>query len=242
MAFAALSSGVSGLTAFTDAIGVISDNITNVNTVGFKETRNRFSTLVTETESTTSFSPGGVAGRTQTLVREQGLLRSTSSQTDLSVDGQGFFIVRDGASSDPAASRTVFTRAGNFTSNAEGFLTNTAGNFLLGFPMDAQGNIPTNIGDLDNLRPINVSGLSGTAEATSQVGLRANLQKVNKKLQNESFVSKAPEEVVAQQEARKKELAEGCGVRPGEVRWVSAHKGVGIPELRSELLELLRGE
>jgi len=176
MAFAALSSGVSGLTAFTDAIGVISDNITNVNTVGFKETRNRFSTLVTETESTTSFSPGGVAGRTQTLVSEQGLLRSTSSQTDLSVDGQGFFIVRDGASSDPAASRTVFTRAGNFTSNAEGFLTNTAGNFLLGFPMDAQGNIPTNIGDLDNLRPINVSGLTGTAEATSQVGLRANLQ------------------------------------------------------------------
>lgn len=176
MAFAALASGVSGLQAFTEGIGVISDNIVNVNTVGFKETRNRFTTLVTETQSTARFSPGGVASRAQTLVSQQGLLTQTNSQTDLSMDGQGFFIVNQAPRATSGERDIVFTRAGNFTPNAEGFLRNTAGNFLMGFPIDSQGNIPTNIGDLGSLVPINVSGLTGTAEETTEVGLRMNLQ------------------------------------------------------------------
>jgi len=176
MAFAALSAGVSGLTTFTEGIGVISDNITNVNTVGFKESRNRFSTLVTETESISRFSPGGVTNRAQTLVSEQGLLESTDSATDLGIDGQGFFVVESAPQANSSQGDVEFTRAGNFTPNEEGFLQNTSGNFLMGFPMDSEGNITTNIGDVDNMAPINVSGLTGTAEATSEVGLRLNLR------------------------------------------------------------------
>jgi flagellar hook protein FlgE len=156
MAFAALSSGVSGLTAFTEGIGIISDNIVNVNTVGYKETRSRFSTLVTETQSVSRFSPGGVQLRAQTLVSQQGLLTSTASQTDLGIDGSGFFVVRSAPSAISAEGNIQFTRAGNFTPDEAGFLKNTAGNFLLGFPIDVQGNIPTNIGDLNTLEPINV--------------------------------------------------------------------------------------
>lgn len=176
MAFAALASGVSGLRAFTEGIGIISDNIVNVNTIGYKETRNRFSTLVTETQSTARFSPGGVRSVAQTLVSQQGLLSSTASQTDLGMDGQGFFIVRNATSATAPDGSVQFTRAGNFTPDEEGFLKNTAGDFLLGFPIDTQGNIPTNIGDLNTLVPINVSGLTGTAEATSRVNFRINLQ------------------------------------------------------------------
>jgi len=176
MAFAALSSGVSGLVAFTEGIGVISDNITNVNTVGFKETRNRFTTLVTETESVTRFSPGGVGNRAQTLVSEQGLLQSTASQTDLGIDGRGFFVVKSAPRANSPNGTIEFTRAGNFTPDEQGFLQNTSGNFLMGFPIDLEGNIPTNIGDLDTMVPINISGLTGTAEATSEVDLRINLQ------------------------------------------------------------------
>lgn len=175
MAFAALASGVSGLRAFTEGIGIISDNIVNVNTVGYKESRNRFSTLVTETQSVTRYSPGGVSSKAQTLVSQQGLLSTTSSQTDLGVDGQGFFIVRKAPTANSPDGTIQFTRAGNFTPDAEGFLKNTADNFLLGFPIDVQGNIPTNIGDLGTLVPINVSGLTGTAEATTRAGLRINL-------------------------------------------------------------------
>lgn len=175
MAFAALASGVSGLKAFTDGIGVISDNITNVNTVGYKESRTRFTTLVTETQGS-RYSPGGVRGSVHTLISEQGLLNASSSATDLGIDGKGFFIVRTAASANAAEGSFEFTRAGNFTRDDEGFLRNASGRFLMGFPMDLNGNIPTNIGDLDTMVPINIDALTGTAEATSRVGLRMNLQ------------------------------------------------------------------
>ncbi len=176
MAFAALASGVSGLKAFTEGIGAISDNIVNLNTVGYKETRNRFTTLVTETQSVQRFSPGGVAPRAQTLVSQQGLLRNTGSQTDLGIDGKGFFLVRSAPSANAPSGNIQFTRAGNFTPDDEGFLKNTAGLFLMGFPIDRNGNIPTNLGDLNSLVPINTTGLTGTAEATDSVGVRINLQ------------------------------------------------------------------
>ena len=176
MAFAALASGVSGLRAFSEAIGAISDNIVNLNTVGYKETRNRFTTLVTETQSVERFSPGGVEVRAQTLVSQQGLLRTTGSQTDLGIDGKGFFIVKSAPSANAPGGTIQFTRAGNFTPDEQGFLKNTAGLFLLGFPIDQNGNIPTNLGDLSKLVPINTSGLTGTAEATDTVGVRINLQ------------------------------------------------------------------
>ncbi|GIX17465.1 MAG: hypothetical protein KatS3mg119_1651 [Rhodothalassiaceae bacterium] len=176
MAFAALASGVSGLRAFSEAIGAISDNIVNLNTVGYKETRNRFATLVTETQSVDRFSPGGVRVQAQTRVSQQGLLRNTGSQTDLGIDGTGFFIVRSAPSANSPTGDIQFTRAGNFTPDEEGFLKNTAGLFLMGFPIDRNGNIPTNLGDLNQLVPINTSGLTGTAEATDTVGVRINLQ------------------------------------------------------------------
>ena len=87
MAFTALAAGVSGLQAFTEGVGVIADNITNVNTIGYKETRSRFSTLVTETGALSSYSPGGVRAFSETLVSKQGLLQPSGSATDLSVDG-----------------------------------------------------------------------------------------------------------------------------------------------------------
>ena len=71
MAFAALAAGVSGLQAFSEGVGVIADNITNVNTIGYKESRMRFSTLVTETSTSSTYSPGGVKTKTETLVSKQ---------------------------------------------------------------------------------------------------------------------------------------------------------------------------
>lgn len=175
MAFSALASGVSGLQAFTESIGIISDNITNVNTVGYKESRARFSTLVTESQSTSRYSPGGVSANAQTLISRQGLLRPSDSQTDLSVDGAGFFVVKE-ARSATADGNFLFTRAGAYSPDETGFLKNTAGLFLMGWPVDPQGNIPTNLGDLNALVPINTAGLTGTAESTTDVSIRANLQ------------------------------------------------------------------
>lgn len=174
--FAALFSGVSGLQAYGDALGISADNIANLNTVGFKESRARFSTLVTETASLSSFSPGGVALVPQTLVSKQGLIQASTSATDIAVEGAGFFVVRDAPSALSTEGEFLFTRAGSFTPDKEGFLKNTAGFYLMGWEVDSQGNIPVNLGDLNALVPINTSGLTGTAEATDLVTMRANLQ------------------------------------------------------------------
>lgn len=172
--YAALFSGVSGLSAYSGALGMISDNISNVNTVGYKEVRARFSTLVTETRSTTRYSPGGVQALPQNLISKQGLLQSSSSPTDLSIDGAGFFVVRPTVDSESSA--ISFTRAGSFTPDEAGFLRNTAGQYLLGFPLDANGNTPSNR-SVDELVPITISGLTGTAEATTAISpMRGNLQ------------------------------------------------------------------
>ena len=108
MAFTALAAGVSGLQAFTEGVGVIADNITNVNTIGYKETRSRFSTLVTETAALSSYSPGGVRAFSDTLVSKQGLLQPSSSPTDLSIDGAGFFVVRQGTSAEDTGGEFLF--------------------------------------------------------------------------------------------------------------------------------------
>jgi len=172
--YAALYSGVSGLGAYSGALGMISDNITNVNTVGYKETRARFTTLVTESGSKTTYSPGGVQALPQNMISKQGLLQSSSSETDLSIDGAGFFVVR--SSPDPNAQDASFTRAGSFVPDEKGFLRNTAGQYLLGFPLDSAGNTPANR-SVEELVPITISGLTGTAEATTQISpLRGNLK------------------------------------------------------------------
>ncbi len=119
--FGALSSGVSGLTAQSSAMGAIADNITNVSTVGYKNTRVDFQTLVTKQTSSTLFSPGGVQSKPRTDTGVQGLLQSSTSSTDLSLSGQGFFIVNE-ANQPTIANEVLYTRAGSFFQDNEGLL------------------------------------------------------------------------------------------------------------------------
>ena len=118
--YASLYSGVSGLSAYSSALGMISDNIVNVNTIGYKETRASFTTLVTESRSTTSYSPGGVQSIPQSLISRQGLLQSSASATDLSIDGAGFFVVGATPGAVTQNGSISFTRAGSFTPDEEG--------------------------------------------------------------------------------------------------------------------------
>ncbi|MFZ5608734.1 MAG: flagellar hook protein FlgE [Pseudomonadota bacterium] len=172
--YAALFSGVSGLSAYSSALGIISDNITNVNTVGYKSSVAEFSTLVTETTSVTTYSPGGVTALPRSLISRQGLLQATTSATDLSVDGAGFFVVKN-QPTPGAQGEVAFTRAGSFRPDADGFLQNAAGNYLMGWALNSTGTF-INDGDLRSLTPINTTGLTGTAEATANIAIRANLR------------------------------------------------------------------
>lgn len=168
--YAALYSGTSGLAANSSALGIISDNITNVNTVGYKAANAEFMTLVTESSTYGSYSPGGVQARARSLIGAQGLLQTSTSATDLAIDGNGFFVVRPSMDSD----EVFFTRAGSFRPDDRGFLQNTAGMYLMGWPLDANGRYMDN-GDVNVLSPINIAALTGTAEATTTAKIRANL-------------------------------------------------------------------
>lgn len=182
--YGALYSGVSGLTAQSSAMGAISDNITNVSTIGYKNTSVNFQTLVTKQTSSTFYSAGGVQSRPRQAVDVQGLLQASTSQTDLAISGGGFFVVNEAGlptGSDPY----FYTRAGSFKQDSEGFLANSGGYYLQGWPTDAAGNVvpandaltQTNLNVISNdyLETINLSRVSGSAASTTEIGIGANL-------------------------------------------------------------------
>jgi len=174
--YGALFSGVSGLDAFSQSMGMIADNITNLNTIGYKSTVARFSTLVTQSSSASEYSPGGVTAGIQSKIDTEGLIQGSESPTDLAISGAGFFVVNTSSSPSQSEGAFSFTRAGSFTPDEDGFLANAAGLYLQGWPFDNNGNIPTNRSDLTELKPINVTDLTGTAQPTTTISLQANLK------------------------------------------------------------------
>ena len=169
--FSALRSSVSGLFSQSQAIGTIADNIANLNTTGYKNVSARFSTLVTTQVSGSSFTPGGVKFNVLNSIDQQGLVESSNSKTDIAITGEGFFVVSDNAAVN--AGTTSFTRAGSFRPDANGDLTNTAGQFLTGFPIVAGVVQQTSI--LSALTTVNISNLTSQPTATSTINIGANL-------------------------------------------------------------------
>lgn len=183
--YGALFGGVSGLRAQSSRIGAISDNIANVNTVGYKQARTAFSTLVVNSSSNVSYQTGGVRAGTIYDVSRQGLLSTTESATDLAISGSGFFVVR--AVPQPvagdASALPLFTRAGSFRQDSLGNFKNSQGFFLQGWPLDRDGRLPGEAGNLntvaftnfDSLETVNIESQSGIAQATTSIELGANL-------------------------------------------------------------------
>jgi flagellar hook protein FlgE len=153
-------------------MATVADNITNINTIGYKGTQAQFSTLVTESRGSSSYSAGGVRSISVSDVSRQGLLQASSSNTDMAIDGGGMFVTRTGLG---ATGDVAFTRAGSFMPDQQGFLRNSAGLYLQGWRLDQQGGY-VNTGNLATLEPVRVSDLTGTAAPTTHIQMRANLQ------------------------------------------------------------------
>ncbi|WP_395649666.1 flagellar hook protein FlgE [Brevundimonas sp.] len=172
----ALLAGVSGLTANSAALAAISQNIANVNTVGYKRTASEFSTVVNSQSRGTGYSAGGVLSNTRNFITQAGQLQRTTESTDLGISGQGFFVTTERAEGIDAGDARLFTRAGAFRVDNFGYLKNTAGLYLQGWPVDSEGVILTDPSDLGKLKAINVGSVGGTAEATTRAQLNANLK------------------------------------------------------------------
>ena len=174
--FGAMFSGVTGLRAQSQSLSIISDNISNLNTTGYKATVNQFSTLVTSQVSSTSYSSGGVLSTPRQLIDRQGLLEASESATDVAITGQGFFVVN----TNPAGGtlgQNLFTRAGSFVTDVNGNLRNTAGFYLQGWPTDSQGAVLPGLdtSTVQDLETVNVNSILGSAEATSNISIGLNL-------------------------------------------------------------------
>lgn len=169
--FGAMTASVSGLSAQGEAISVISDNLSNTNTIGYKNSRALFSQLVT-TSSTGAgtYNAGGSQSAIQRSQQTQGSIISTTNKTDLAISGNGFFTVTD-QNVIGSETQTFYTRAGAFSEDSEGFLTNPQGLYLNGWRTDTSGNVI----DLQNPEPIELQSVGVSAQASSTVGVGVNL-------------------------------------------------------------------
>jgi flagellar hook protein FlgE len=130
MAVSSFSSALSGLNANATALGVIGNNLANINTLAFKYSSVSFQDLVSQTVGGTSANPMqiglGVTTGSISPVFSQGSIQNTSEATNVAIQGNGFFIVRnnDGQS---------YTRAGNFSFDNSGSLVTPDGYRVQGY-------------------------------------------------------------------------------------------------------------
>ncbi len=159
-----LYSGISGLKSQTSAMAVIGDNIANVNTTGFKTSRVEFANVFNATLGQSRMQIGrGVMMSGTAANWNAGTMETTNTVTDLAINGQGMFIVRD-----PANDGQFYTRAGQFEFDADNQLVNADGLQVQGYAIDANGNV----GALNTVTlPNGISTPSATTDLTMGVNL-----------------------------------------------------------------------
>lgn len=158
----ALFSGVSGLNANSTAMTVIGNNIANTNTAGFKSSGTTFSDVISQSSDVGR----GVQLNSISTSFEQGSLESTSSVTDLGLEGEGFFVVNQGNAS-------FYSRDGRFGFDKDRFLVNSNGLKLQGWAADSSGNATGALQDLSfttgDVAPNATTTTSVTANLDSRV-------------------------------------------------------------------------
>lgn len=165
----ALSSAISALSAQSQSLSMISDNIANTSTTGYKTTSAMFDDLVTASSNATSYASGGVTVSGRANITQQGLLAATSNATDVAIQGSGFFVVTSATSGGTVS----YTRNGAFTTDNAGYLENN-GSYLEGWRTDSDGNVVGNE-SASNLEAINTQVASTSSSATTKTTIAANL-------------------------------------------------------------------
>ncbi|PIE58458.1 MAG: flagellar hook-basal body protein [Desulfobulbus propionicus] len=172
----AMYSGVSGLNTNSQAMNVIGNNLANTNTIGFKGSRTVFSDLL----SSSVFGSGGTSqvGRgvglsTVDNIFSQGTFETTTLDTDVAIEGEGFFIV-----SELSNDTMYYTRAGSFRFDEEGYMVNPEGYVVQGKGFDENGELLP--ADPGNIRVEDVGLIE--ANATSELTFTTNLDAASEQL------------------------------------------------------------
>src|SRR5580692_5597871 len=165
--FDALTTAVSGLQSQSCALQNRSGNITNACTVGYQGIDTSFEDLIPDALNPQSQVAGGVKALAQQTITTQGTVSASTVATNIAINGDGFFDVQQPTGvtdGNPTFNGiTDYTRAGDFQVNAQGFLVNSAGYYLMGTAVDPKTGNPLG---------------SVPAQATTAIQYAANLPTV----------------------------------------------------------------
>ncbi|MEF3254631.1 MAG: flagellar hook-basal body complex protein, partial [Deferribacterales bacterium] len=176
-----LYSAVSGLSQHQKAMDVLGNNVSNVNTVGYKASRLTFKDLMSQTVSIGKAPSGNIGGINPLQIGLgtnissvdniflQGTFQTTGVTTDLAIDGKGFFIVRGEQESEK-----YYTRAGNFSFDRNGYLVNPAGFRVQGWMTDLATGQLLNNADITDIQ-MGPAQMTLAAKATTEIMLAGNL-------------------------------------------------------------------
>jgi len=173
---------LSGLNAAQKDLDVTSNNIANVNTTGFKESRAEFVDVYAASLLASGKTKVGDGVLTADVAQQfqQGSIQFTNNALDLAITGNGFYATVPEIDS----LETSYTRAGQFKLNDSNFVVNSAGEHLLGFPVNPDGTSASV--SLSTAEPIRIPTASGAPQKTSEVDVRMNLPA------GDSYIGTAP--------------------------------------------------
>jgi len=166
--YGVLRSGVSGMTAQSNKLGTVAENIQNSSTAGYKRASTEFSSLILPS-SEGAYNSGSVTSKVRYTIADQGPISYTTSATDLAVSGNGFFVVTDQKGSP------FLTRAGNFVVDGRsGNMVNAAGFTLMGYSLEGGAATPS-LNSLDSMVPVNLASFGMQASASTEGTFTGNL-------------------------------------------------------------------
>ncbi len=166
MSFYTALTGLKG--AQTD-IATTSNNIANVGSSGFKKSRAEFGDIFGSTPLQTNTVGAGTATKSIKQQFSQGNISQSTNTLDMAVSGQGFFALKGGGN----AGQTVFTRNGSFEVNDAGFIVDSNGQFLLGYPVDNDGAVADKT--LEGAVQMQLAASFGDPVATKKINAGVNL-------------------------------------------------------------------
>ncbi|MDI4653727.1 MULTISPECIES: flagellar hook protein FlgE [Pseudoalteromonas] len=163
---------LTGLAAAQKDLDVTANNIANVNTTGFKESRAEFADVYASSVFSSGKTKNGDGVRTSTVAQQfhQGSLSFTNNSLDLAITGEGYFAM----SSDLSSQEHTYTRAGAFKLNKDNFIVDASGNYLQGFPVDESTGDTTSV-SLSTSSALQIPDASGSPRATENVYSSFNL-------------------------------------------------------------------
>ncbi|MCF8510076.1 MAG: flagellar hook-basal body complex protein [Rhodobacteraceae bacterium] len=173
-----LNAGVAGLNANANRLATISDNIANSQTFGYKRAQADFYSMVIRGDTTSNYTAGGVRSTNMRLIDERGPLIATNNATDLAIDGRGFLLVTSMESlSDNSSSYDIsLATTGSFRPDQNGIMRTAAGQVLMGWPANADGQVPEFPRDSTaGLTPVIFNANQYVANPTTSVTLGLNL-------------------------------------------------------------------